>query len=300
MKDLAKLLLYLASLLVLGALAAPPLYWTAQTLVATGRMSDLFNYDFETYFHRALLIAAVLLLWPLLRTLRVRSWHDLALEKNPRPARDVVVGFLIATIPVVCCGAVLLALKIYSPRQTVLWAKVPAVLVAALAVPVIEEMFFRGLILGVLQRSLRRGTALVITSLFFSVVHFLKAPDTAAGPVTWFSGFVSIGNSFGQFSDPVVVMYGFVTLFVIGCILADVRLATRSLWMPIGLHAGWIFAKGMFSKIAHREMIALPWIGKDLLAGIVPLMLALASWAVVRGWLRHADGRAAQSSRGTR
>ena len=33
--------------------------------------------------------------------------------------------------------------------------------------------------------------------------------------------------------------------------LADARLQTRSLWLPIGLHAGWIFSRGAFNKIAR-------------------------------------------------
>ena len=51
-----------------------------------------------------------------------------------------------------------------------------------------------------------------------------------------------------------LVLAGFTTLFLIGLILADARLQTRSLWLPIGLHAGWILASGAFNKIAHREI----------------------------------------------
>jgi hypothetical protein len=71
---------------------------------------------------------------------------------------------------------------------------------------------------------------------------------------------------------------------VVGCILADARLLTRSIWLPIGLHGGWVFANGLFSKAAHRELLALPWIGRDLLVGIVPLGVALLSWWLVRAW----------------
>jgi hypothetical protein len=110
--------------------------------------------------------------------------------------------------------------------------------------------------------------------------------------VDWFSGFVSIAHSFWQFADPILLAAGFFTLFIIGWILADARIQTCSLWLPIGLHAGWIFANGLFSKAAHRQVLALPWFGKDLLVGIVPLILALASWALMRGWLRYGHSRA--------
>ena len=296
MKDAARLLLYLAGVVLLGALVAPPLFWLGQFLIAHGILPSLARFDFESYFHRALLIAALILLWPLLRALRIGSWHDLALEKNPRAGADLAIGFAIAAIPLLCCGAVIIALHIYSLRHGFLWQKMPTVLVAASIVPVLEELLFRGFILGVLLRSFSRLGALLLTSGLFSIVHFLKAPDqtTPNDAVRWFSGFDSIAHSFGQFADPMLLAAGFLTLFALGCILADARLQTSSLWLPIGLHAGWIFANGTFSKAAHRETLALPWLGKDLLVGIVPLILALASWALMRLWVKHADARAPQ------
>ena len=297
MKDAARLLLYLASVVVLGALAAPPLFWFGQYLIAQRILPGLAGFDFETYFHRALLIAALVLLWPLLRAVRVRGWRDLGLEKNAHAGADVTAGFVIAAVPLLCCGAVLVALHIYSPRQAFLWHKMPDVLVAASVVPVLEELLFRGFILGLLQRSFSRLGALILTSTLFSIIHFLKAPEltTPNDAVAWSSGFVSIGHSFWQFGDPVLLAAGFLTLFAIGCILADARLQTRSLWLSIGLHAGWIFANGTFSRATRRAAIALPWVGKDLLVGIVPLIIALASWALMRGWARYADPRAPQS-----
>jgi CAAX protease family protein len=296
LKDAARLLLYLAAVVLLGALLAPPLFWLSQSLIDHGILPSLARFDFESYFHRALLIAALVLLWPLLRSLRVRSWHDLALEKNPHSGADLAMGFAIAAIPLLCFGVVIIALHIYSLRHAFLWHKMPAVLIAASIVPILEELFFRGFILGVLLRGFSRLSALLLTAGFFSIVHFLKAPDaiTPNDAVRWFSGFNSIAHSFGQFGDPVLLAAGFLTLFAIGCILADARLQTSSLWLPIGLHAGWIFANGTFSKAAHREVLALPWLGKDLLVGIVPLILALASWALMRLWVKHADVRAPQ------
>ena len=296
MKDAARLLLYLAGIVLLGALVAPPLFWLGQSLIAHGILPSLARFDFESYFHRALLIAALILLWPLLRALRIGSWRGLALEKNPRAGADLTIGFAIAAIPLLCCGAFIIALHIYSLRHAFLWQKMPTVLVAASIVPVLEELLFRGFILGVLLRSFSRLGALLLTSGLFSIVHFLKAPDqtTPNDAVRWFSGFDSIAHSFGQFADPILLAAGFLTLFAIGCILADARLQTSSLWLPIGLHAGWIFANGTFSKAAHRETLALPWLGKDLLVGIVPLILALASWALMRLWVKHADARAPQ------
>ena len=157
-------------------------------------------------------------------------------------------------------------------RSHVAWAAVASVTLTAAVVPLIEEALFRGLFLGVLLRGNRPLLATLVSSAFFSIVHFLKAPDQTTTSVEWTSGFVSLAHSFDQFTDPMLVLAGFTTLFLIGLILAHARLRTRSLWLPIGLHAGWILANGVFNKIAHREIVALPWLGKSLLIGIVPLV----------------------------
>ena len=130
--------------------------------------------------------------------------------------------------------------------------------------------------------------AALLSAGIFSIVHFLKAPDQTTTSVGWTSGFVSLAHSFDQFAEPMLVLAGFTTLFLIGMILAYARLQTRSLWLPIGLHAGWIFANGAFNKIAHREMVDLPWLGKSLLIGIVPLGVCFISWVLLRGWLKYA------------
>ena len=133
--------------------------------------------------------------------------------------------------------------------------------------------------------------AIFVTSALYSIIHFLKAPEHTSTNVTWRSGFNSIAHAFVQFSDPLLVAAGFTTLFLIGWILADARLQTRSLWLPIGLHAGWIFTAGVFNKIALRKLVVLPWLGKNLLVGIIPLAVAGLTWMIVRGWLKYVGAR---------
>jgi membrane protease YdiL (CAAX protease family) len=285
------LLVYLLATVLVGALLAPVLFWAAQSLVAQGSLTFLTRFDFETFFHRALLIAAVVLLWPFTRSLSVRSFADLQIEKNPRWWRDLAAGFVLSAIPLLACGAVLLATPIFSMRNTIDWSAVAKVAAAAAFVPLIEESFFRGLVLGILLKTGRRYMAILVTSALYSIVHFLKAPEHTSTNVTWTSGFNSIAHAFVQFSDPLLVAAGFTTLFLIGWILADARLRRRSLWLSVGLHAGWIFTAGAFNKIALRKLIELPWLGKNLLVGIIPLAVAGLTWMIVRGWLKYVGAR---------
>jgi membrane protease YdiL (CAAX protease family) len=288
LKDAARLLGYFAATILFGAVTAPLLFWAAQWLAGHGILTGLARFEFESFFHRALLLGALLFLWPLLRSLGIRSRHDLGLSPNRHWARDAGIGFLVSAVPVLCCAGVLLFQDVYTMRPSVAWNKVGSVALTAAAVPFIEEALFRGLFLGVLLRGNRPWAASLLSAGIFSIVHFLKAPDQTTTSVAWTSGFVSLAHSFDQFTQPLLVLAGFTTLFLIGAILADARLRTRSLWLPIGLHAGWIFASGAFNKIAQREILALPWLGKNLLIGLVPLFVCLVTWMCLRGWLRYA------------
>jgi membrane protease YdiL (CAAX protease family) len=287
LKDAARLAAYFIAIVVVGALLAPILFWSAQALATHGVLPFLAKYDFDTFFHRAVLIAAVLLLWPLLRVSDVRKLADLGLAANPHWARDLSFGVLLSIIPLLFCGALLIALHVYSFRHVLIWPRFGKVVLAAVSVPFIEETFFRGIVLGLLLRTGRKLLSIVAVSVLFAAVHFLKGSDREPAIVTWTTGFQSIGDAFAGFGDPMMVLAAFATLFLIGCILADARVLTRSLWLPIGLHAGWILASGAFSWLARRQMAALPWLGKNLLVGIIPLGLAAVTWILMRLWLKN-------------
>ncbi|MBV9010427.1 MAG: CPBP family intramembrane metalloprotease, partial [Verrucomicrobia bacterium] len=166
-------------------------------------------------------------------------------------------------------------------KSTIPWAAVAGVVAAAIAVPIIEEAFFRGLVLGILLRDCRPAIAAVITSALYSVIHFLKAPARTNEAVTWASGFRSLAHAFVQFTNPVLVLSGFATLFLVGLILADARLRTASLWLPSGLHSGWILVSGIVSKLTKQNRDMLPLLGNNMLFGLLPLGLGLLTWALV-------------------
>jgi CAAX protease family protein len=287
LKDVAKLAAYFIGVVIVAALLAPILFWSAQSLTAHGLFSFLAKYDFETFFHRAILIASALLLWPFLRISHVRCMADLGLEPNPRWGRDLCAGILLSVIPLLCCGALLVAFHVYSFQHPFGWARFGRVLVASITVPFIEEAFFRGILLGVLLRTGRKYMAVLTVSALFAAVHFFKAPERTSAVVTWMSGWNSITHSFGRVGDPMMLASAFATLFIFGCILAVARLHTHSLWLPIGLHAGLIFGSGTFSWLTHRQIVALPWVGKNLLVGIVPLGVATVTWMIMRTWLKY-------------
>ena len=287
MKDVIKLAAYLIATVVIGGILAPVLFWSAQSLAAHGVFSFLAKYDFETFFHRALLVAAVLLLWPLLRISHVRCLADLDIAPNSRWGRDLCAGVVLSVIPLLFCGVLLVALHVYAFRHSFAWPRFGKMLVASITVPFIEEAFFRGIVLGLLLRTGRKYMAIFAVSVIFAAVHFLKAPERTSEIVTWTSGFSSIAHAFGGIGDPMMLASALATLFFIGWILADARVLTHSLWLSIGLHAGLIFGSGTFSLLARHRIPALPWIGRNLLVGIIPLGVAALTWVIMRIWVKY-------------
>lgn len=98
-----------------------------------------------------------------------------------------------------------------------------------IAVAFLEELFFRGYILGNLMLSMNRWIALLVSSLVFTVVHMPNAHFTAIG---------------------------FAAIFLAGMLLGTPYIFTRSLWLPISLHFSWNFFQGTifgFSVSGNKE-----------------------------------------------
>jgi len=301
LKDLAKIFGYFAAVIVLGALLAPPLYWAGQWLAAHG-VPALGQFKFQKYFNRAALISALVLLWPLVRSLRIGGWRDLGLEPDPRWRGHLTVGFLIAAAAVAAMAFAYVQLGIYRIRDEIAWGKIPVIALSAVTVAFLEEALFRGAILGLLRRTLRPYAALVGVTALFAVVHFLK-PDERfdPGPVGWLTGFALVPHTFHQFAEPMKLLAGFTTLFALGWLCGDATLRTRALWMSIGLHAGVVFVKMSFSVLAKfavkprlRESY-LPWVDRNFETGLVPVAVLLLAWIAVRLWLAYENRHDAQA-----
>lgn len=294
MKEIGKILLYLAATVFLGALLAPLLFWGAHALargLANARLSAFFaETDFQRFFNRAMLVAAVALLWPLARALRIRNFHEsLGLARERRPWRRFFAGFGMAAGTLLVLGAWAILADVYNFKTEIPWGRIAWLPFPALAVALIEEALFRGALQGVVRRTATDGAALVFVAALFALIHFLKPPEDAVAPhaVAWWSGFALVPRVFWQWGDLKLLLGGFSTIFLVGLILGFARMRTRSLWMPVGLHAGWIFWKMSFSKMSKRGAEDWPWFGRDMLIGLAPVLALLLTWAVVWFWLRN-------------
>ena len=291
MKALGQILLYLAATVLAGALLAPPLYWGAHA--AAGRLhydwltAFLAKTDFERFLHRAVMIAALALLWPLLRALRIQNFgHDLGLARDRRGWPRLAIGFLVAVIPLLLLGGCLIFAGIYRLHSQVSYGKLAWLPVTALTVAALEEVLFRGALQGVVRKTTVDGFAMVAVAVLFAAVHFLNPHGPEPAQIRWWSGLALLPDSLSQFRQPALLLGGFTTLLAVGLILGSVRERTRSLWMPVGLHAGWALGKLSLMSVARHEE-AWPWVGPDILTGLAPLLTLLLTWGMVWWMLRE-------------
>ncbi len=297
MKDLGKLFLYLLATVLLGALLAPPIFWGAHLLAAQSGNQAFTAFvaktDFQRFFNRAILISAILLLFPLIRAIRMPDRAALGLETDTAPWRHLITGFLIAFLSMAVMAGLALWIGPYKLRTSIPWDKMWLLPLTAITVSVVEEYLFRGGIQGIAQRTLTNWMAIFFVSGLFAIVHFLKPPATgiATADVYWSSGFDLLTRTFWQFGEPKLLLWGVTTMFLVGAVLGYARLRTRSLWMSIGLHSGWVLSKMSFSVITRRSHSdeSWPWFGGDILVGLVPVLTLLVTGWVVWWWLNHAD-----------
>ena len=288
MKDTGKILLYLLATIALGAAIAPPLFWAGRLAGAQFGIKVLAESGFPRYFNRAVLIAAVALLWPLAKSLRVASFSSFGLQPDPRRWRHLVFGFATAFLVLFAFVAALLHEGIYRLRSDAAPALLAPILLSAAGASVIEELIFRGALLGLLRRTLAPHAALFFVSALYSIVHFVQPRAAGSRPdaIHFLSGFALLPDVFWRFTQPVQVLSGFTTLFLLGWILGYAAIRTRALWLSIGIHAGCILGKYGSSRLTKRTADWTPWIGGDLQTGILPLFVLGAMGLIVWAGLK--------------
>jgi membrane protease YdiL (CAAX protease family) len=313
-----KIVLYFIAVFVFGALLAPPLFWAVQAAKGAAENRGWIHYEtrekpvkkgdrpkkepvkemetktrgplrwldagFGKIADRATIFAALVLLVPLFRSLRIRSTAELGLRPNEFRARDFLVAYVTAVGMMTALPVDLLNIGINVLKHPTPWADQWFPAISGLAVAFLEEWIFRGAFLGTFRRTMKPWPALAAVSALFAFVHFIQPRERPElNAVHWTSGFELLPHRFESFAEPGLLFGGFLTLFCFGWVCGWTTLRTRSLWMAIGFHAGMVLGKFGFNRIAERSDARdfLPWLGEDLAVGLV----AVGAIALVAGIL---------------
>ena len=272
---LFRLFAYFGGVVLLACLLSPPLYWVGSWLAGIGVLPIVEGFPFHRYFSRSVQISAIVLLYPAFRSLGVRRLSDLGLQLNSQWKRDLSSGFFLALVPVVLMGAAYIFSGVLSPKANVDAFGFLRIGGTAVVVSTIEEFLFRGVLLGLAVSVMSRHAAAFLSASLFALVHFMRTSrQPMEAPVGWFSGFEQLPLAFSSAPPWPLFGWGFLSLLIAGILLAYATLHTRSLFIAIGLHAGWIFGQQSLQLVAQFRPkppgSLLPWVGPNVVSGAVP------------------------------
>lgn len=167
-------------------------------------------------------------------------------------------------------------------------------LLPALGAGIIEEILFRGILLGLWQRVCAVFWAMIGSSLFFSSCHFLSPPPgfVMIEPSEWYVGFELFASIFSRASNLRSIAPDFLSLTALGVVLAWSRIKADTLFLPIGIHVGFVFALKWVSIFWAVDSTAFtPYlIGADAKSGFLPLLslaLSFVGCVFLIRWLKR-------------
>lgn len=159
-----------------------------------------------------------------------------------RPAglvRGLGGGVLMGAALFSCLMGVLWLAGVYRPSVWGSWTPLPMSLLSLLGGAVAEEMIFRGFLFRLIAGLGGNWTALAVTSALFGLAHLGNREATLAS-----SAAIAIEA---------------------GILLGAAYAASGSLWLPIGIHAGWNFAEGpVFGMAVSGNAQRAAWIAGQL------------------------------------
>jgi len=243
-RNVAAIAVYLVAVFAGAALLAP-FAWQAvfADWAFLGFLKE--HDDFHRYFNRCLMLIALGGLVGLWRVMKIKSWSELGWTSPSTEKGHLGRGILLGLASVIALGllALLTGMREWAPAHTASeWGRhLLNTLGAAIAIGILEETIFRGMLFQLLRRDLAWRWAAVVSAAIFSAVHFLnQRPDIDT--ITWTTGFTALPQFVHPFAeDPYWPAY-FINLFLSGLLLAGAVVRTGSIYMAIGIHAGWIIA----------------------------------------------------------
>lgn len=245
--------LYLGVVFLGAALLGPVLYALVAAVAGViPAAAPLAEHPLHRFVNRAMLVLAVLGLPWLLRRLDLVGWRRLGLAAPSRHLRALALGLALGFLSLAVVALVPLATgaRVLRPSvdaAAVLEALAGAVLTAVF-VSFLEELLFRGVVFGGLRRRWTLPAALAASSALYALVHFFARPPSPEH-VAWYSGLVQLAQMLRGFTDPAMLVPGFFNLAIAGAILAFAYERSGTLYLPIGIHAGWIFWLKLYGAI---------------------------------------------------
>jgi membrane protease YdiL (CAAX protease family) len=148
-------------------------------------------------------------------------------------------------------------------------------------VGILEETLWRGYLRGLLGA--------VVSSILYAAAHYfrpLTGSPVPPGPYDPFMAVRRLPEMFQSLSEPRHLTLGLLSLFLLGMALCRLRERTGTLWLGMGVHAGFVLSIAVYRDFFAVNAHGSPWIygGTRLHDGLLATVaLALLFWLAARG-----------------
>ncbi|MFQ5852485.1 MAG: lysostaphin resistance A-like protein [Candidatus Binatia bacterium] len=265
LKGYQRVLLFLLLVLFLTSLLSPWAAWVWNLTIEVNPEWRGYRYPFSRIFDRLFMILAIAMFFPFTRFLKIASAAQLGLSSLRRGYRDLFRGFSLALISFIALVLIMSLSDVFEPGLRLAFEdgleRSVKGLLTAVTVGFLEEIFFRGMIFRGLLDGWKPTAAFLVANVFYAAIHFIKPAQKnySEGLDPWL-GFYHLIHAFERFLDPVSLLPGLFGLFLLGIVLSYALLRTGSLYLSIGLHAGWVFAIKSIKVYGNYRRRDLGWI----------------------------------------
>jgi membrane protease YdiL (CAAX protease family) len=247
--------------IVLYIMATAAALWVGKLIPEAGRVPN-------AAIHAAIAIGIMFAVYKsVMRTLGERPHDDLPVENALKyTGLGLLAGFLLFSA-VVAVAAFVNVYRIagYGGTSNLILSLITIAILPGF----MEELLFRGILFRWIEEFAGSWVALILTSALFGLAHILN-PNA-----TWFSSFAIAIEA--------------------GVLLGGAYMLTRSLWMPIGIHAAWNYTQGFIFDVPvsggdQNGLVVAELSGPEILSGgafgleasIIAMVIATAAglWLV--------------------
>ncbi len=232
------------------------------------------------------LVLLVLCIFPVRKWLGL-TWSDLGFARVADFFKQMGWGLLLGIATLLPVLIALYGLDIHVWDEAREWSfgkaasRIVVALLLALLISFAEEPLFRGTLLNGLGRKMPMISAIVISSIYYAALHFLKGKtDVPYEEITIMTGFELMLEAFANWLNPGIVS-ALLALFVVGVFLAIIRTEFKqSMGVCVGCHAAWVWqiksSKTFFNTDQHAEYYYLVSSYDGVVGPLVAVWLSLA------------------------
>lgn len=185
---------------------------------------------------------------PLLRTLGF-------IGTETKPLHLFLTGLFTGTLIALLLAIIfwLIELKIPDENHRI-WPALPRIALTGLLIAIIEETFFRGVLMDSFIKKGQIMMAVLLPSALFAILHFIAVqespPDATAA---WYSGVWKLVDGIREKHMLYDAIQTATALFWAGVFLSLIRLSANHIMPCIGIHCGWIVVAKFNKKLTDTN-----------------------------------------------